>query len=151
AVIAAARAAQAHEFIRALPHGYNTLLGESAESLSTGQRQRIAIARALLKGASILILDEATSALDPASESLVQKALDALMRDRTAIIIAHRPATILSADRIVFLDGGRIAEVGTHSQLMAAGGVYARLYRRQFAADETVPAMVLEPENRQAP
>lgn len=128
-VVAAARAAHAHEFIMALPEGYETVLQEGGQSLSAGQRQRVAIARALLKDAPVLILDEATSALDSQHESLVQAALDVLLRERTAIIIAHRLATVRAADRIVVLENGLIVEDGTHDQLLARGGVYTRLHR----------------------
>jgi ATP-binding cassette, subfamily B, bacterial len=129
---AAADAAHATEFIQALPEGYNTLLGERGVTLSGGQRQRIAIARAILRDAPILLLDEATSALDAESETAVQNALDGLTRNRTTLIIAHRLATILKADRILVMDGGQIVEQGTHQSLVASGGVYARLARLQF-------------------
>ncbi|AWW73399.1 ABC transporter [Erythrobacter sp. KY5] len=131
----AARAANAHEFLKALPDGLDTYLGEGGTQLSGGQRQRVAIARALLRDAPILLLDEATSALDAESEQLVQQALDGLMKDRTTLVIAHRLATVRAADRIIVLDNGEIAEQGTHSELTAAGGLYARLASLQFAAE----------------
>lgn len=127
-VIDAAKAANAHEFISALPGGYQTEVGERGVKLSGGQRQRIAIARAVLKDPRILILDEATSALDAESEALVQDALDRLMRGRTTIVIAHRLSTIRGADRILVLSGGRIVEQGKHDDLLALGGMYSRLY-----------------------
>jgi ATP-binding cassette, subfamily B, bacterial MsbA len=133
-VAAAADAAHASEFIREMPQGLATLVGENGVRLSGGQRQRLAIARALLKNAPVLILDEATSALDSESERLVQAGLDALMRGRTTIVIAHRLSTIERADRIVVLERGQVVESGTHAQLLARDGVYAKLYRIQFAA-----------------
>ncbi len=132
----AAHAANAESFLRDLPQGLDTYLGESGTRLSGGQQQRIAIARALLRDAPILLLDEATSALDAESEQLVQQALDELMRDRTTLVIAHRLATVRAADRIVVLDEGMIVEQGSHDALAAAGGLYARLARLQFAASE---------------
>ena len=137
-IIAAAEAAHAMEFIRAMPQGLNTLVGENGVKLSGGQRQRLAIARALLKNAPVLILDEATSALDSESERHVQAALETLMRGRTTIVIAHRLSTIEKADRIVVLDRGRIAEMGNHADLLARNGIYARLYNIQFKLQETV-------------
>jgi len=128
----AARDANAEDFLRALPEGLDTFMGEGGARLSGGQRQRIAIARALLRDAPLLLLDEATSALDAESERLVQDALDRLMEHRTTIVIAHRLATVRAADRIVVMDGGRIVEEGTHTSLTARGGLYARLARLQF-------------------
>lgn len=134
AVRQAALAAQADEFISRLENGYDTMAGERGVTLSGGQRQRIAIARAILKDAPVLLLDEATSALDAESETLVQKALDGLMQNRTTIVIAHRLATILRADRILVMENGRIVEEGTHQQLVAKGGLYASLAKLQFEA-----------------
>lgn len=131
-IIAAAKAAYAHDFIMSLPQGYDTQLGAQGLNLSGGQRQRIAIARAILKNAPILILDEATSALDNESEYFIQKAFDAAMQDRTTIVIAHRLSTIENADRIVVMDKGRIVEQGTHAELIAQHGAYYQLHQRNF-------------------
>jgi subfamily B ATP-binding cassette protein MsbA len=128
----AARAAFADDFIRELPQGYDTIVGEGGVRLSGGQRQRLAIARALLKDAPILILDEATSMLDSESEALVQKALENLMRSRTTLVIAHRLSTITHADRIFVVEAGRVVEEGSHEQLVMQGGLYRRLYELQF-------------------
>jgi subfamily B ATP-binding cassette protein MsbA len=133
AIVAAAEAAHAMDFIRATPQGLDTLIGENGMRLSGGQRQRLAIARALLKDAPLLILDEATSALDSESERQVQAALEVLMKGRTTLVIAHRLSTIERADRILVMDQGRIAEAGRHADLLAAGGTYARLYNTQYA------------------
>jgi subfamily B ATP-binding cassette protein MsbA len=132
-IAAAARAAAAHDFIMDLPEGYNTPVGEHGIKLSGGQRQRLAIARAMLKDAPILLLDEATSALDTESERQVQAALNELMQRRTTVVIAHRLSTVMSADIIFVVENGRIVESGDHAALLAAGGVYARLYALQFA------------------
>lgn len=133
-VVAAAKRAAADEFIVAMPGGYEARVGERGVTLSGGQRQRLAIARAILKDAPILLLDEATSALDAENETLVQAALEGLMGTRTTIVIAHRLATVLKADRILVMDGGRIVEEGDHASLVARGGLYARLARLQFDA-----------------
>ncbi|MDZ7737303.1 MAG: ABC transporter transmembrane domain-containing protein [Gammaproteobacteria bacterium] len=139
-VRAAARAAQADEFIERQPEGWQTFLGERGLRLSGGQQQRIAIARAILKNPPILLLDEATSALDAESERLVQKALESLMHDRTTLVIAHRLATVLKADRIVVMDHGHIVAIGSHEELLRQGGLYARLAELQFSQDQTRPA-----------
>jgi subfamily B ATP-binding cassette protein MsbA len=137
---AAAAAAGADRFIRDLPQGYDTPVGEHGVRLSGGQRQRLVIARAMLKDAPILLLDEATSALDSESERQVQAALRSLMRGRTTIVIAHRLSTVIGAELICVLDHGRIVESGRHAQLLARNGLYARLYETQFAAERDVAA-----------
>jgi subfamily B ATP-binding cassette protein MsbA len=131
-VKAAAQAANADEFIARLPHGYGTVIGDRGLKLSGGQRQRISIARAILKNPAILLLDEATSALDTESEQLVQEAIDRLVKDRTTIVIAHRLSTIQNVDRIYLLEDGQVVQVGTHDELLAAGGRYKELYTMQF-------------------
>lgn len=136
-VLAAAEAANAHQFIIALPEGYNTTVGERGVKLSGGQRQRVAIARALLKDPRILILDEATSALDSESEALVQEALERLMQGRTTFVIAHRLSTVQIANRIAVMEGGEIVELGSHHELMALGGLYSRLYSLQLGREST--------------
>jgi subfamily B ATP-binding cassette protein MsbA len=142
-VEAAARAALAHDFISAMPAGYDTVIGERGVRLSGGERQRLAIARALLKNAPILILDEATSALDSESEALVQSALHNLMSGRTVFVIAHRLSTVRRADRIVVIDNGAITEIGAHEDLMKKFGTYRRLYELQFT-DVEAPKAVAE-------
>jgi len=143
--------AAAHEFISELPDGYDTLVGERGSSLSGGERQRIAIARAMLRDAPILLLDEATSALDAESERQVQRALDRLTRGRTTLVIAHRLATVMGADRIYVLDAGRIVEAGTHNDLAAQGGLYARLSKLQFRDDAAEAAAQDLPATAPAP
>jgi subfamily B ATP-binding cassette protein MsbA len=141
-MIAAARAAYAHDFIMALPHGYDTEIGERGVKLSGGQKQRLALARAILADPRILILDEATSSVDAEAEYLIQQALDEVLKGRTALVIAHRLSTIRNADKIIALEGGRVCEVGDHRELLSRGGLYSQLYRRQLelAADESEEA-----------
>jgi ABC-type multidrug transport system fused ATPase/permease subunit len=146
-VEAAARQANAHDFIVALPDGYQTQIGERGVQLSGGQRQRLAIARALLKDAPVLILDEATSHLDAVNEQQVRRALDRLMQGRTTLVIAHRLSTIRNADAIVVLDGGRVVEQGTHDELVAKGGLYGHLVANQMIARDGTAE---PPEEQQA-
>ncbi len=131
-VEAAARAANIHHFIADLPEGYDTIVGERGYRLSGGEKQRIALARVILKDPRLLVLDEATSSLDSESEALIQDALKSVMAGRTSIVIAHRLSTILAADQILVLDRGRIVERGTHHELLGLGGVYSQLYETQF-------------------
>jgi ATP-binding cassette subfamily B protein len=145
-IIAATKAAALHDRIMQLPAGYDTVVGERGYRLSGGEKQRVAIARVILKDPRILILDEATSALDTHSERLIQTALEPLMEGRTTIAIAHRLSTILAADQILVIERGRIAERGTHSELLAQNGLYARLFREQFAAGMIVTPDVTEAE-----
>ncbi len=133
---AAAKAAQADGFLNALPQGFSGNLGERGKSLSGGQRQRMAIARALVRNAPILLLDEATSALDAENEHLVQRALDEAITGRTTLVVAHRLATVLRADRIVVMENGRVSEQGRHADLVSGGGLYARLAKLQFQTGE---------------
>ncbi|MGC8834702.1 MAG: ATP-binding cassette domain-containing protein, partial [Armatimonadota bacterium] len=144
-VEAAARAANAHDFILQLPQGYDTQVGERGVKLSGGQRQRIAIARAILRNPRILILDEATSSLDSESEAAVQEALERLLRGRTCFVIAHRLSTILKADKIAVLEHGKIVETGRHEELLASNGAYRRLYEAQFA--QTISTEPLRRQN----
>ena len=135
-IINALKAAHAYDFVMALPQGLDTLIGEQGVRLSGGERQRLAIARALLKDPPILILDEATSSLDSESEREVQQALDRLIDGRTTLVIAHRLSTVRNADRIIAMEDGRIMEIGSHAELLAADGLYRRLYEMQFAREE---------------
>jgi len=139
-VVEAAKAANAHEFIMSLPDGYNTFIGDRGLKLSGGERQRISIARAVLKNPPILILDEATSSLDMESEVLVQKAIENLMKERTVFVIAHRLSTIQRADKIIVIEDGRIIQIGTHSELIARGGLYEKLFQMQFISMDSTPA-----------
>jgi ATP-binding cassette subfamily B protein len=138
ALVAAAKAANIHDFIVDLPDGYDTVVGERGYRLSGGERQRIAIARVVLKDPRILVLDEATSHLDSLSEALIQDALQKVMRRRTSLVIAHRLSTILAADKILVMDKGRLVESGTHETLLATGGLYASLYETQFRTEAEV-------------
>jgi ABC-type multidrug transport system fused ATPase/permease subunit len=140
----AARQAGAEEFILALPQGYDTVLAEEGLSLSGGQRQRLGLARALARDTPILILDEPTSSLDVETESIVWRNVEALLRRKTAIVIAHRLSTARVADRIVILEEGAIAEAGTHEELLARGGLYAKLWRRQSASQADTDALLAE-------
>jgi ATP-binding cassette subfamily B protein len=135
-IVAACEAAQLHEFITGLPDGYDTVVGERGYRLSGGEKQRLAIARVILKDPRVLILDEATSHLDSLSESLIRAALEPLFRERTSLVIAHRLSTVLRSDVILVMDRGRLVERGTHSELMADGGLYARVYEEQFRPQE---------------
>ena len=133
---AATRAANIHEFIAGLPEGYETVVGERGYRLSGGEKQRLALARVILKDPRILILDEATSHLDSQSEALIQEALERVMEGRTSVVIAHRLSTILAADRILVIDGGRLIEQGNHRTLLEKGGLYADLFETQFRGEE---------------
>ena len=144
AITAAARQAAADGFISAMPQGYDTLIGERGVTLSGGERQRLAIARAILKDAPVLLLDEATSALDAENETLVQGALETLMRGRTTLVIAHRLATIVNAHRILVIEAGSLVEEGDHASLLAANGLYARLARLQFETGAAALTAVAE-------
>jgi subfamily B ATP-binding cassette protein MsbA len=141
-IISAAKQAQAHEFIVRLPNGYDTMIGERGETLSGGQRQRIAIARAIIRNSPILLLDEPSAALDPESEAMIFAGLKRLLAGKTSITIAHRLATVRHADVIFVIDNGAIVERGTHQELLARNGLYARLYRAQFEPSAVTPTAV---------
>jgi ATP-binding cassette subfamily B protein len=138
-VVAAAKAVGAHDFIMALPEGYDTDLGQRGGGLSLGQRQLVSFARALVADAKILVLDEATASVDSYTEMLIQKALERLLEGRTGLVIAHRLATVRNADRIIVLRDGEVVETGTHSELVALGGLYARLYALNYASFDDIP------------
>jgi ATP-binding cassette subfamily B protein len=150
AVIEAAEAAEAHEFVRGLSEGYDTRVGERGVKLSGGQRQRIAIARTVLQDPEILLLDEATSAVDTETEYLIQRSLDRLAADRTTVVIAHRLSTVRDADTIVVLDDGRVVERGTHEELLAADGLYAKLWGVQAGEIESLPDEFLDLETERS-
>jgi ATP-binding cassette subfamily B protein len=136
---AAARLAEAHEFIEALPRGYDTLVGERGQKLSGGQRQRVSIARAIVRDPPILVLDEATSSVDNETEAAIQRSLETVSRDRTTLVIVHRLSTVRHADRIHVLEDGRVTEAGTHDELLGGGGLYAALWRVQTGEGAAVP------------
>ena len=148
---AAARLAQIDRFIRALPEGYSTSVGERGLKLSGGEKQRVAIARTILKGPPILVLDEATSALDSHTEREIQDALDKVSRNRTSLVIAHRLSTIVGADEIIVLDKGQIVERGNHAALLAANGLYASMWNRQREAEEARERLARAGEDETAP
>jgi ATP-binding cassette subfamily B protein len=150
-LVAACRAANIHDFIASLPEGYDTVVGERGFRLSGGEKQRVSIARAILKDPRILILDEATSSLDSTSEALIQEALEPLMRGRTSVVIAHRLSTILAADLILVFQQGRVVQRGTHAQLVTAGGLYGELYRIQFRERRRAPRAPVEAAGSSAP